>query len=73
MLFRSQVLVEAVDAHQCDGAQDLDALVGDPALEKFSLHLTCANLFDRHYDKKSGSFYDPRPGRYMEAGLTYRF
>ena len=26
-----QVLVEAVDVHQGDGAQDLDALVGDPA------------------------------------------
>lgn len=50
-----------------------DAKLVYSPLEKFSLHLTCANLFDRHYDKKSGSFYDPRPGRYMEAGLTYRF
>ncbi len=46
--------------------------------EALSLYVLCTNLFDREYNKEyssgmSGTYYDPRPGRYMEIGVTYQF
>ncbi len=46
--------------------------------EVLSFYILCTNLFDKEYDKvyfsvKSGKYYDPRPGRYMEVGVTYKF
>ncbi len=41
--------------------------------ETLSFYVLCTNLFDRKYDKEynsgmSGTYYDPRPGRFMEVG-----
>ncbi len=46
--------------------------------KNLSLHMLCTNIFNKEYDKiyfsgMTGKSYDPRPGRYIEAGLTYRF
>ncbi len=46
--------------------------------ETLSFYVLCTNLFDRKYDKEynsgmSGTYYDPRPGRFMEVGVTYKF
>ncbi len=47
-------------------------------LKNLSLYILCTNLFNKEYDKvyysgMTGRSYDPRPGRYLEAGITWRF
>lgn len=47
-------------------------------LDYLSFHFLCANIFDEEYARvgisgMSGRTYDPRPGRYLEIGLTYKF
>ncbi len=64
---------DTANKHTNASLLSFDARINYTPFEKFSLYLLGTNIFDREYDKQSGREYDPRPGRYMEVGVTYKF
>ncbi|PIE43254.1 MAG: hypothetical protein CSA50_06110 [Gammaproteobacteria bacterium] len=73
MIYEKEAYADDVNTTLQDSYLTFDSKLNYVLSENFSLAALCTNLLDKEYDKQYESEYDPRPGRYMELAVTYRF